>query len=178
MSKCSCCRLTGHKINACNDISIDEFHKKCMDYAPIMDKDYFKGWLYRQDLSLIKALAVRNHAKANISYIYHVEHLASIYYPDNSLCRLIALPDIVTSLQICDNIENVECPICYNNISKNTSIQTNCNHSYCGECIGTHLTAKTNCPMCRETVNNLIINLPDVEKFEMLFNYKFNNFNF
>jgi len=174
MSKCSCCRQTGHKINTCTDARIDEFHKKCKNYAPILHLDYFKGWLYRQDLNLIRALAVRNNAKANISYIYHVEHLASVYYPDDSLCKLIAIPDIVTSLQICDDVEPIECPICYNNIPKNASIQTNCNHSYCSKCIGTHLTTKTNCPMCRETVDNLIINLSDMEQFEKLFHFKFN----
>ena len=174
MSKCSCCKQSGHKITNCDDPRIQEFHIKCMKNAPISHPDSFKGWLYRQDLNLIRALAVKNKLKANISYIYHVEHLASTYYLDNSLCKLITLPNLVTSLQICDDVEDVECPICYNNISKNVSIQTNCNHSYCSACIGTHLTTKPNCPMCRETVNNLIINLPDVEKFEMLFNYKFN----
>ena len=174
MSKCSCCRKTGHKVNNCDDERIQDFHTKCMNYAPILTQDAFKGWLYRQDANLIKALAVRNNAKANISNIYHVEHLTSAYYPDAALCALIMLPSLVTSLQICDTIEPIECPICYGNIPKNVSTQTNCRHSYCSECIGTHLTTKTNCPMCREPVNNLIINLPNINKFQMLFNYKFN----
>jgi len=57
------------------------------------------------------------------------------------------------------SIENAscDCPICYESVLTKKSIKTNCEHSFCGECViklldksnqNNHL----NCPMCREKI--------------------------
>jgi len=57
------------------------------------------------------------------------------------------------------SIENAscDCPICYESVNTKKSIKTNCDHSFCGECViklidkSNHLD-HLNCPMCREKI--------------------------
>jgi len=52
----------------------------------------------------------------------------------------------------------VECPVCYCTLETATFLKTNCNHSYCKDCIVRHITSfstKTSvptCPFCREHI--------------------------
>jgi hypothetical protein len=51
-----------------------------------------------------------------------------------------------------------ECPVCYCPLEPSTILKTNCNHSYCKDCIVRHVTSfltKTSvptCPVCREHI--------------------------
>jgi len=48
-----------------------------------------------------------------------------------------------------------ECPICYESIPPSNLCLTNCNHSFCTQCIMKSLKTKSSCPCCRETVVTL-----------------------
>jgi hypothetical protein len=50
-----------------------------------------------------------------------------------------------------------ECPICFDAVSADASISTNCGHGFCGTCINGLATAnkKPSCPMCREAITEL-----------------------
>eukprot|EP01084_Bolivina_argentea_P049306 90699_1 len=47
------------------------------------------------------------------------------------------------------NISECECPICYET-PFDEPLQTICRHIFCGECIRTILSIKSECPMCRK----------------------------
>lgn len=50
-----------------------------------------------------------------------------------------------------------QCPICF----EQSHVLTNCGHSYCGECILTHIGQNgINCPMCRTDIHSLETNRP------------------
>ena len=51
-----------------------------------------------------------------------------------------------------------ECPICYNEYKIGKMLLTECGHSYCRDCITTHLNTgkECNCPLCRTEIKNLI----------------------
>lgn len=68
-----------------------------------------------------------------------------------------------------ENLEEKEdiCPICYENISHNCYITTNCNHSFCNECINSYFKTCSSqntphCSLCRTTITILYL---DREKF-------------
>jgi hypothetical protein len=44
-----------------------------------------------------------------------------------------------------------QCPICMETLCQVISI---CNHSYCENCIETHLVTKDSCPICRKKIRN------------------------
>jgi len=48
------------------------------------------------------------------------------------------------------NVQEAECAICYE-APFDDPLQTVCGHMFCGECIRTVLSEKSECPMCRET---------------------------
>jgi hypothetical protein len=57
-----------------------------------------------------------------------------------------------------------DCPVCYCNHEINNIIETSCNHSYCKNCIVTHIKSFKNkltlpaCPMCRKQIDRLFAN--------------------
>jgi hypothetical protein len=53
--------------------------------------------------------------------------------------------------------KHIECPICYENVPMEDAFLTNCGHTFCINCINSHLKSdvKCNCPMCRKNINEL-----------------------
>lgn len=67
--------------------------------------------------------------------------------------------------------QNNECPICLNEYYSFQSVITNCNHSFCKECICKHIDTYDkkdipSCPMCRSDIHRFEIK--DIEYFEDL----------
>lgn len=53
-----------------------------------------------------------------------------------------------------DDFELPECPICYNVLEQNTNYcVTNCNHTFCFNCIARSIRSDNKCPLCRETLD-------------------------
>jgi hypothetical protein len=69
--------------------------------------------------------------------------------------------DVVLHNESIDASAECECPVCYCTLEPTTILKTNCNHSYCKQCIVTHVTSfltKTTpptCPFCRETIDSI-----------------------
>jgi hypothetical protein len=42
-----------------------------------------------------------------------------------------------------------ECPVCYTELNEYNTIKTNCNHSFCNNCISKLTEYSKNCPCCR-----------------------------
>lgn len=51
-------------------------------------------------------------------------------------------------------IHDIDCPICYNNITTRNNIQTKCNHNFCIHCIDEMFCNfnEIKCPLCRESL--------------------------
>ena len=45
-----------------------------------------------------------------------------------------------------------ECPICYTELNDYNTVKTNCNHSFCKNCISKHGQYSENCPCCRSVI--------------------------
>ena len=45
--------------------------------------------------------------------------------------------------------ESCECPVCYETINYKNEVITNCNHTFCKECIEKLSNMTSNCPYCR-----------------------------
>jgi len=58
-----------------------------------------------------------------------------------------------------EDIENqaFECPVCYESISSNVMVKTQCDHTFCYSCILKSVKTNNNhgCPLCREKVISL-----------------------
>ena len=82
----------------------------------------------------------------NIKKILRDKHLQR-YYIDVPYCVKILFETQITSVQL---LEEIECPICYENIVTCTKLK--CNHMFCNECI--KIISRDNvsikCPMCRD----------------------------
>ena len=67
-----------------------------------------------------------------------------------------------------DNEERIiiECPICYEEKSKECCVDFMCNHSFCGDCFISTLEKSTkkepSCPLCRETVKQITLYNEDI----------------
>jgi hypothetical protein len=58
-----------------------------------------------------------------------------------------------------DSMEKKECPICYTeNI---TNCETDCQHSYCLNCISSSLKYKPTCAVCRNNIKKIYINISE-----------------
>jgi ankyrin repeat protein len=57
------------------------------------------------------------------------------------------LPIDKTTIISINNIQDKECPICYENTVQK---QSNCKHNYCTECIQKHYNNNSSCPICRQ----------------------------
>lgn len=43
----------------------------------------------------------------------------------------------------------MECPICYNKITKRFQVITECKHMFCNKCMNKWSSVSDNCPLCR-----------------------------
>jgi len=50
------------------------------------------------------------------------------------------------------DVDDCDCPICYNKLDNYNTIRTECNHSFCKECFSKMLTYSDNCPYCRSQI--------------------------
>jgi hypothetical protein len=73
---------------------------------------------------------------------------------------------ILNKLETCDNCKTDkqmnECPICFDIYNGENDVYTNCNHSFCTECIKKHLDTFLDkpiptCPICRTDITQLSI---------------------
>jgi hypothetical protein len=73
---------------------------------------------------------------------------------------------VLNEFEICNSCKTDkqinECPICFENYSIENKVYTNCNHSFCSECIKKHLDTFLNkpvptCPICRRNITILSI---------------------
>jgi len=69
--------------------------------------------------------------------------------------------DIEREIINCDNTEQCECNICYENQSKQEFVQLNCGHEFCKDCIKQSLknvrTENPQCAFCRSEIRKLSI---------------------
>lgn len=61
-----------------------------------------------------------------------------------------------------DDIEEITCTICLENISEVDNNTLICNHSFHDICINRWLATNTNCPICRRFIQNRHFNLPQI----------------
>ena len=57
-----------------------------------------------------------------------------------------------------DNTDDFECAVCIDTKRFDEKVETNCNHSFCGECMDQYLeksNTQVRCPMCRTTITTL-----------------------
>ena len=47
------------------------------------------------------------------------------------------------------DVDECECPICYDKLNNYNTIRTKCNHSFCKECFSKLITHSDKCPYCR-----------------------------
>lgn len=83
--------------------------------------------------------------------------------PKNQWTISTALLCVETEAELKDP---VDCPICLETYQKIQSISTNCNHTFCKDCMCSHIdhaTQKPSCPMCRTDITSMEIK--DVEIF-------------
>lgn len=78
-----------------------------------------------------------------------IQHLLEVHEkPDTRHCIQISQAKPVIKA-------DEQCPICF----EQSHVLTNCGHSYCGECILTHIGQNgINCPMCRTDIHSLETN--------------------
>ena len=70
------------------------------------------------------------------------------------------LKELTIILTTKDGCESIECPVCFDSVTCQDAIFTNCKHSYCGSCIKkltSSFTKKPCCPMCRGDLTELKI---------------------
>jgi hypothetical protein len=73
--------------------------------------------------------------------VHKVKHNVPILINNNTQC-----------IEVKDDKESLECPICYEKIQKNNYIVTKCNHTFCNDCLFKSLSSNSCCPICREDI--------------------------
>jgi hypothetical protein len=87
--------------------------------------------------------------------------------PDTPLGQHVRNIEVVLHNETIGAGVDCECPVCYCSLHTETFLKTNCNHSYCKDCIVRHVTSfltKTSfptCPFCREHI--VSIKVPNEE---------------
>tara|TARA_X000000950_G_C13409664_1_gene455526 strand:- start:27 stop:506 length:480 start_codon:yes stop_codon:yes gene_type:complete len=71
------------------------------------------------------------------------------------------------SLSRNNEIQEDECPICYNVLGTNNVAISRCNHTFCLSCYVKHTRNSNACPMCRELLDPSIIPQQKVEIVNM-----------
>jgi len=90
----------------------------------------------------------------------------------NTLTEMLNEPqynatDYIKNIEISvkeSTLESCDCPVCYCEHELSNIIETTCNHSYCKQCLVTHIKSFKNkltlpsCPMCRKQIDALFTN--------------------
>lgn len=63
------------------------------------------------------------------------------------------------------DIDNIECPVCYETKDNTEIIKLNCNHNFCKCCTKQIVNNKPDCPCCRKKIDQIIFNTQDTGKY-------------
>ena len=86
-------------------------------------------------------------------YFYYKNNLipfTSMLYYKLNICMYYLKINKFVNINFC---KDLVCPICLDHF--NYPVITNCKHIYCAECIRIYLCQSTNCPLCRNDINDV-----------------------
>jgi len=69
----------------------------------------------------------------------------------------------VIPISISNTTEETICPVCYENFQEKSIIKTDCGHCFCFGCVKKFTENNKNCPMCRNHISKLNINMEVLE---------------
>jgi hypothetical protein len=167
--QCSFCRSGDHNIRKCHSNEAHDLHRfinetlfdmPCTQQVTTLHNNY--GTREIKMISVILDLQLFSRKSEMIDNI-----VLCLFDKKTIIMALLALERvvnrtnkiIVNTIALEENSENetIDCPICFNTHSVEETFKTNCNHSFCIECMKNHLRtdAQCKCPMCRTKVTML-----------------------
>lgn len=166
--QCSFCRVQGHTIRGCRCSAATQLHDFVNERLFEMNEIEQTETLNAYPVSDLRMISVILDLKLFPTKSELIESIVLC------ICRAQRLVRALSSLQRKANGTNkvvvnttlleesrtaeiLECPICWNSHTIDNVFTTNCNHSFCLECMKQHLKTDTQCkcPMCRSKVSAL-----------------------
>ena len=167
--QCSFCRSGDHNIRKCHSNEAHDLHRFINDTLfdmphPQQVTSLHNNYSTREIkmISVILDLQLFSRKSEMIDNI-----VQCLFEKKTIIMALLALERVVnrtnkiivntTALEENCRNETIDCPICFNTHSVERTFKTNCNHSFCIECMKNHLRtdAQCKCPMCRTKVTML-----------------------
>ena len=167
--QCSFCRSGDHNIRKCHSNEAHDLHRfinetlfdmPCSQQVTTLHNNY--GTREIKMISVILDLQLFSRKSEMIDNI-----VQCLFEKKTIIMVLLALERVVnrtnkiivntTALEENCRNETIDCPICFNTHSVERTFKTNCNHSFCIECMKNHLRtdSQCKCPMCRTKVTML-----------------------
>jgi hypothetical protein len=126
------------------------YHLTTMDYDAMNNSPRLADLIHRYQAHI---------ERHNFDFDFGV---ASDYLADYNNCIEV----IVGEFQVLDKT----CCICMSEKDNEQMCSLNCNHTFCIECINTHLSTKLNCPICRTNINKILVQNNEArDKFATVF---------
>ena len=166
--RCSFCREQGHNIRGCRCNAAIWLHGFINERLFEMNETEQRETLNARPVSDLRMISVILDLKlfttkselidGIVHHIYQcqriIQALLSLERTENGANKVIVN---TTFLEESRSGETLDCPICLNSHTIDNVFTTNCNHSFCLECMKQHLKTDTQCkcPMCRTKVHAL-----------------------
>ncbi len=166
--RCSFCREQGHNIRGCRCNAAIWLHGFINERLFEMNETEQRETLNARPVSDLRMISVILDLKlfttkselidGIVHHIYQcqriIQALLSLERTENGANKVIVN---TTFLEESRSGETLDCPICLNSHTIDNVFTTNCNHSFCLDCMKQHLKTDTQCkcPMCRTKVHAL-----------------------
>ena len=167
--QCSFCRSGDHNIRKCHSNEANDLHRFINDTLFDMPHPQQATTLHNnfntREIKMISVILDLQLFSRKSKMIVNI--VQCLFEKKTIIMALLALERVVnrtnkiivntSALEENRRNETIDCPICFNTHSVERTFKTNCNHSFCIECMKNHLKtdSQCKCPMCRTKVTML-----------------------
>lgn len=165
-TKCSFCGNFGHNIRNCHCHEAHELYNYInyflLDLSSIDQRTELNKHTTRElkMISVILGMYIGDRKQIMIEKI--IDNIAALIISLKSSSHNVIEININTRA-LEENMKNeiIDCPICFDSKSIESTFITNCGHSFCIDCIhqylktDVHINSQCKCPMCRTTLTFL-----------------------
>ena len=125
---------------------LDEFKK--LKWTEIKNRE--QGIQFLKNISQNKITHINKNIKRKKNMLKKIDR--DIKQCEQDIIKIINYID-AKSIIIVDK-QSINCPICMDQLNKDSIIITKCGHLFCSVCLLKSLSVKENCPICRENIQN------------------------
>jgi len=163
--RCTYCGESGHSIRRCQHPSIHALRYHIFFTLVQCSPQEQREYLESISLSTVKMICVLMNKSLHATRGDSIQEIQTELISMSEIIEILPMLRVpkkiiinTISLEPQEKDMEKECPICLESKTIKDTFLTNCNHTFCISCMHQHLktSSKTNCPMCRENLAELI----------------------